>query len=619
MKIFYTLFLFFFSIALTQAQIVNIPDSELKLVLTSFNCVDIDNDGFPDADADTNDDGEIQVSEAEAVEYLILSGVIFDLTGLESFTNLKTFNAENADFYEIGFVGGIPQYTGIGILDLTFMSSVERILITTEYLTAIDVSGLTNLTHLQLFNVLYGSSQGVGVQPVPVNLQDCSNLLNLNMMNSLLDIDFCQVPTIEELNSFALDPSVGLINLNLNCLTNLRVLDISENQFDSLYLKNDSVIETFSGFSTFGNVLCVDDNQMELDSLGEMVNNFDTVTTTCEDADGSNVIFGFIDRNASTSGSEDCGTPTGSNDFVNPLRFNVMQNGESVSNFLPVNSGYYETPIGLDQGDYVVIPTVNFSDGYKVVPEQFNVSFATNNSEMFEQNLCMKPRVETVNGIEIKFFPYYYPPDPSLDRFDSYVVLTNTTNVNYTGSLRLNYDNNFTSPLDYDVFPDSESNGDTIWNSLTIDANDYIVIWLRIRYNSENDPDYPVIDGDQLVYDLFLTEQTNPTTESTESSFRLIQTINPDEEVLNVNDVSNQKPELDIYPNPSNEFINIEVNENILEITVFSMTGQLVNSVKYDQNNSKLIKMNISEFDQGIYFLSIKTSKSTFTEKIIKN
>ena len=62
-----------------SAQIVNIPDANFKNALLNYN-----------PPIDTNGDGEIQVSEAEAVNELILYDKnIADLTGIEAFINIS--------------------------------------------------------------------------------------------------------------------------------------------------------------------------------------------------------------------------------------------------------------------------------------------------------------------------------------------------------------------------------------------------------------------------------------------------------------------------------------------------------------------------------------------------
>ncbi len=63
-----------------SAQIVNIPDPNFKIALLNYT-----------PPIDTNEDGEIQVSEAEAVIYLLRldNKGINDLTGIEAFVNLR--------------------------------------------------------------------------------------------------------------------------------------------------------------------------------------------------------------------------------------------------------------------------------------------------------------------------------------------------------------------------------------------------------------------------------------------------------------------------------------------------------------------------------------------------
>jgi len=70
----------------TYAQIVNIPDPHFKDAL-------LNHDIFGGDPIDTNQDGEIQVSEAEAITVLIvgdpfLQGQIQDMTGIEAFVNI---------------------------------------------------------------------------------------------------------------------------------------------------------------------------------------------------------------------------------------------------------------------------------------------------------------------------------------------------------------------------------------------------------------------------------------------------------------------------------------------------------------------------------------------------
>lgn len=78
------------------AQIVNIPDMNFKNALLDSLCVDTNGDDLGDADADINNDGEIQVSEAIAVTALIVSNdSIQSLAGIEYFSQLTILNCES--------------------------------------------------------------------------------------------------------------------------------------------------------------------------------------------------------------------------------------------------------------------------------------------------------------------------------------------------------------------------------------------------------------------------------------------------------------------------------------------------------------------------------------------
>jgi hypothetical protein len=72
-------------------DIVNIWDPNFKYALVNYNVVDLNNDGYGDVPVDQNNDLEIQVSEAAAVDNLYIEELssIESLRGIESFTNLQ--------------------------------------------------------------------------------------------------------------------------------------------------------------------------------------------------------------------------------------------------------------------------------------------------------------------------------------------------------------------------------------------------------------------------------------------------------------------------------------------------------------------------------------------------
>ena len=88
----YTLLFLLFSLA-SYSQIISFPDANFKNALVNTNCIDTNNNGIGDIDADANNDGEIEVSEAVTVNSLIVEQQsITNLSGIEQFINLHTLN-----------------------------------------------------------------------------------------------------------------------------------------------------------------------------------------------------------------------------------------------------------------------------------------------------------------------------------------------------------------------------------------------------------------------------------------------------------------------------------------------------------------------------------------------
>jgi hypothetical protein len=151
-------FLFFIIILMgfansAWAQIVIIPDANFKNALINTNCVDTDYSGGGDADADTNNDGEIQVSEALAVEWLnVTDRGIYDMTGIEQFTNLKYFYCRHNNL------------TSLNIDLLTLMIGMDC---SEQYITSLNVSNMNNLQHLFCaWNIL-----------TSIDVNNCPNLI----------------------------------------------------------------------------------------------------------------------------------------------------------------------------------------------------------------------------------------------------------------------------------------------------------------------------------------------------------------------------------------------------------------------------------------------------------
>lgn len=73
------------------------------------------------------------------------------------------------------------------------------------------------------------------------------------------------------------------------------------------------------------------------------------------------------------------------------------------------------------------------------------------------------------------------------------------------------------------------------------------------------------------------------------------------------------KKEVTVYPNPAREKVIVTVKNNPIEkVQLFNVLGQKI--VDVEVNNLSEISLNVSQYDEGIYFLRINND---FTQKII--
>lgn len=72
--------------------------------------------------------------------------------------------------------------------------------------------------------------------------------------------------------------------------------------------------------------------------------------------------------------------------------------------------------------------------------------------------------------------------------------------------------------------------------------------------------------------------------------------------------------EIDLYPNPTSQFIEVRTNYAINQLKLYSISGKEVKS--YPKNISRI---DLSDLPNGIYLLEIVTNQGSITKKIIKN
>lgn len=276
--------------------IIEIPDEHFKHALLSTNSIDTNGDNEGDSDIDLNNDGEIQRSEAEMIEGLILYfnynelGRYVDLSGIENFINLNYLSITGTGGFM--FEGAPSELITYDLTGLKKLEYFELSNVATNYFEALDLSGLDRLAEVRLIANRpneYGEDFRIPGNYLDINLEGAGALTKLNMHNSFLKIDLCQVPTVKMLDMSYLEGGEPEV-FDFHCLKNLEWLDISENVIKTLILKNSSLLNTLLtgdiGASNMGNYpfveyICIDDIPEEFEQIASLRNENTIVVTDC--------------------------------------------------------------------------------------------------------------------------------------------------------------------------------------------------------------------------------------------------------------------------------------------------------------------------------------------------
>lgn len=213
-----------------NAQIVNIPDSNFKNALLTHNPV-----------IDTNADGEIQQSEAQAVTVMHVQGQgIQDLTGIGAFVNLTDLYCSN------------NQLT---TLDLSQNTLLKYLYCESNQLNSLDVSQCVELQSLIC------SSNNLNTLDLTQNIHLWDLIVNNNQLTSLdltpnIELDYLNCIS-NQLTSLILPQNADLHGIDCadNQLTTLdvshniylQILTVAHNNMTSMDLTQNTELLTFAG------------------------------------------------------------------------------------------------------------------------------------------------------------------------------------------------------------------------------------------------------------------------------------------------------------------------------------------------------------------------------------
>lgn len=245
------------------AQTINFSDSAFKTKLLNGN-ITFDSEQNIPMSIDSNEDSEIQISEAQAITKIIISEsnslVITDLSGIEYFTNLKELyiNGQNISLINLTGLGKLESFSvneshtvsintsdayalryidcsnnQIISLDLSNNNSLESLIAIHNQLTEIDISNLSYIKFLDCSNNNLTSLNASGLADLK-NIR-CSD-------NTLISINLTGLTNLNELYCY----NNQLTTLDLTGLNNLYEVVLDNNELSTIDLAFDNNIWYFS-------------------------------------------------------------------------------------------------------------------------------------------------------------------------------------------------------------------------------------------------------------------------------------------------------------------------------------------------------------------------------------
>ncbi len=214
------LLIFLFTLQSIYSQNINFPDVNFKNVLLAY---------YPNLDSDN--DGEISQIEALSQQSIdTYYTEINDLTGIEFFVNIKSYNslfyrASSFNFpalvnlEEISLANALSGIVSINDLDLSIYPNLQKV--TCAINGNVNVDGLINLRYVGL--------SGIFTQ---VDFTDCTNLLEIYLSAPLAELNLSNNSKLISLNL----SNTEFLNLDLSFCTNLEIISVNKGKLESLNL-----------------------------------------------------------------------------------------------------------------------------------------------------------------------------------------------------------------------------------------------------------------------------------------------------------------------------------------------------------------------------------------------
>lgn len=653
---------------LASAQIVNIPDSSFKNELI--------NDGV-----DTNSDGEIQVSEALATTSISLqSSNIVNITGIEAFENLESFQSDpnqvatidfssNLNLISVEIQAAIPPGVGVlSSLDIDSCVALENLLVSSSSIATLDLSSNVNLTSLYIaVNPMLETVFLKNGSDESSNLDPGSWMENwLSANNPSLQYvcaDEFQVTEIQQfagtdypVNSFCTFPPGG----DINTITGITKFDDEGDGCDSgdspisyarFNINYNSVPTNAIAYSNSAGVYNVYVAQTGLYTLLPSLENPSYFSVSPASAD---VPIPVIDN--STVNQDFCVEATGVHQDLEVVVTPIIaaRPGFAATYWLTYKNKGNQTVSGdvtfnypEDQMDFVSssttpdtqgsgMMTFNFTDlqPYETVTVSIvlDVNAPTDTPPVnIGDVLTLAAQVNPIAGDEMPDDNTFTLNQTVVGSFDPNNIIClqgEEVPTDYIGDYLhyvINFENTGTAPaenvvLTMEIDPDDfdpssiqilnishpaeiivqDNLAQFYFQDIQLDSGGHGNILLKMKTDSELTFTDNVEAQANIYFDYNFPVETNEAI----TSFRILG--------VEEHDSSN----IVLFPNPTDGLVNIQSAAIIKNIRIYDLQGRLMESF---QPNSQATKLNITNLNTGVYFLSIETEIGTSNKKFIKH
>jgi len=187
-------------------------------------------------------------------------------------------------------------------------------------------------------------------------------------------------------------------------------------------------------------------------------------------------------------------------------------------------------------------------------------------------------------------------------------VLTSSDNIYKTTDAGTNWSS---------IFP---TNGNSTFRpngTFSLDQNHYIVVGMDEGTSSSKEKIYQTTDGGNN-WAIFNSNSPNLNdvycTSTTCFAVGENGTILSSDNTLSIMDFNQGKENISLYPNPSNNLVNINTQNEISKVIVYGALGQFIEEIPIKNN-----QFSVNNLSNGIYYLSIiSTDNSVQTSKLVK-